>query len=71
MTRSFTNAGFNAIGTGYFYKDILDYPNLYMSKNRAEIEGKLDIFDWYSICHGLIENELYSKWWDRLGGGEL
>ena len=68
MTKPFANAGLNAIGTGCFYKDILDYPNLYMSENHSEIEGELDIFDWYAISHGLIQNELYSKWWDKLGG---
>ena len=70
LTKSFANAGLDAVGTGCFYRDVLDYPGLYMSDNRTGIDGELDIFDWYAICHGLIENELHSRWWGELGGGQ-
>jgi hypothetical protein len=69
MTKSFANAALNAAGTGCFYKDILDYPHLYMSSHRTEIDGELDIFDWYAIEHGALDKEICSQWKDQLGGG--
>lgn len=51
--------GFNALGCGIFYKDVIDYPHVYLyDSGRSHTDGCY--LDLYSVLSGYhLEGELY------------